>query len=89
MEPTNAQLMTELRKAMESLKDLRSDVKSTRLHSLETSRPSSRVGSIVSGRVDSAVSSQEEAEIAQVGKEDEVVQAQLFKLHHQRAEKVG
>ena len=59
VEPTNSQLMTELRKAMVSLKGLRSDVKSSRknidsikvrLHSLESSRPSSRVGSIVSGK---------------------------------------
>ena len=89
VEPTNAQLMTELRKAMESLKGLRSDVNSTRkdidsmkvrLHNIESSRPNSRAGSIVSGRIDSAVSSQEEAEIAEVGTEDEAVQAQLSKL---------
>ena len=88
-EPTNAQLMAVLSKAMDNLKCLQTDVKSSRqdiicmkarIHGLESSRASSRVGSILGSREDIAMSSQEEAEIAEGGTEDEGVQAQIVKL---------
>ena len=88
-EPTNAQLMAVLSKAMDNLKCLQTDVKSSRqdiicmkarIHGLESSRASSRVGSILGSREDIAMSSQEEAEIAEGGTEDEGVQAQFVKL---------